>query len=42
MIDLEDVYLSEIKAILKQQVPGYQVRVFGSRVNGKAQRFSER
>jgi predicted nucleotidyltransferase len=41
MINLENTYLMEILSILKQYVPDCEARVFGSRVNGKAQRFSD-
>ncbi|MFO7731050.1 MAG: nucleotidyltransferase domain-containing protein [Spirochaetia bacterium] len=41
MIDLEPGQLEEIKGILSQHVPGCEVRVFGSRVNGRAEQFSD-
>ena len=41
MIDLEEKYLSEIKKILSELVPDCQVRVFGSRIEGKAKKFSD-
>ncbi len=41
MIDLEEKYLDEIKRILAEQVPDCEVRVFGSRIEGKARKFSD-
>jgi predicted nucleotidyltransferase len=41
MIDLEEKHLAEIRKILSAYVPGCEVRVFGSRVNGKAAKFSD-
>ncbi|MBN2590559.1 MAG: nucleotidyltransferase domain-containing protein [Sedimentisphaerales bacterium] len=41
MIDLEEKYLSEIKWILAKFVPDCEVRVFGSRIEGKAKKFSD-
>lgn len=41
MIDLKSEYLMCLKSILKKQVPGFEVRIFGSRVNGKAKEFSD-
>ena len=41
MIDLEEQYLEETKRILTQKVPQCEVRVFGSRINGKAHKFSK-
>jgi len=40
MIDLERWQLEEIKTVLKHYVPDCEVRVFGSRVNGRSQKFS--
>lgn len=41
MIDLKTESLAEVKRILGQHVAGCEVRAFGSRVNGHAQRFSD-
>lgn len=41
MIDLEEQYLDEIKRILADKVPDCEVRVFGSRIEGKARKFSK-
>jgi predicted nucleotidyltransferase len=41
MIDLEEKHLAEIRKILSVHVPGCEVRVFGSRVNGRAAKFSD-
>ena len=41
MIKLEEKLLSEIKLILRDHVPQYEVRAYGSRVNGHAQKFSD-
>jgi predicted nucleotidyltransferase len=41
MIDIEEKYLNEIKRILSEKVPDCEVRVFGSRVEGKAEKFSD-
>lgn len=41
MIDLSPLYLEIIKRILKEYVPGCDVRVFGSRVNGTAKKHSD-
>jgi predicted nucleotidyltransferase len=41
MIDVETQYLTEIRSILQHHVPDCEVRVFGSRFNGKAKRFSD-
>lgn len=41
MIDLEEQYLDEIKQILADKVPDCEVRVFGSRIEGKAKKFSD-
>jgi predicted nucleotidyltransferase len=41
MIDIEEKYLTEIRRILSEQVPDCEVRVFGSRVEGKAEKFSD-
>jgi predicted nucleotidyltransferase len=41
MIDLPPEQLEEVRSILKFVVPGTKVLVFGSRVTGQAQRFSD-
>ena len=41
MIDLEEKYLVEIKRILAENMPDCEVRAFGSRVEGKAKKFSD-
>ncbi|MFA5866020.1 MAG: nucleotidyltransferase domain-containing protein [Phycisphaerae bacterium] len=41
MIDIEEKYLAEIQWILKDHVPECEVRVFGSRIKGKAEKFSD-
>jgi len=41
MIELEEKYLNEIKRILSELVPDCEVRVFGSRIEGKAKKFSD-
>ena len=41
MIDLEAKYLDLVRRVLEAQVPEVEVRAFGSRVNGKARRFSD-
>jgi predicted nucleotidyltransferase len=41
MIDIEEKYLVEIRQILNEQVPDCEVRVFGSRIEGKAGKFSD-
>ena len=41
MIDIEEKHLIEIKRILSEQVPDCEVRAFGSRVEGKAENFSD-
>lgn len=40
-IDLDPAYLKVIKDILSKSVPGNAVWVFGSRINGKAKKFSD-
>ncbi len=40
-IDLDSQYLSLVKNILHQYVPGVEVRVFGSRINKTAKKFSD-
>ena len=41
MIDLEPGHLELIKRILAEHVPDCEVRVFGSRITGTAQRYSD-
>ena len=41
MIDLDPIYLAQIKSILKKHLPGITVKVFGSRVTGKAKLYSD-
>lgn len=41
MIDLDAKYLDEIRKILSEQVPDCEARVFGSRIEGKAKKFSD-
>jgi predicted nucleotidyltransferase len=41
MIDLDTNYLKEIKNILAELAPGCEARVFGSRVTGKAKKYSD-
>jgi uncharacterized protein len=41
MIDLKPEYLAEVQGILKEHVPGCEVRVFGSRLNGTAGKNSD-
>ncbi|MBL4824234.1 MAG: nucleotidyltransferase domain-containing protein [SAR324 cluster bacterium] len=41
MIDLEPESLVEVQQILLEHVPDCEVRVYGSRVSGKAKRFSD-
>jgi len=41
MLDLAPEQLAEVRRILQSHVPGLAVRVFGSRVQGKARPFSD-
>jgi predicted nucleotidyltransferase len=41
MLDLDKRALVIIQAILRKYVPEYEVHIFGSRVTGKAKRFSD-
>ena len=41
MIDLDEKHLAEVLAILSEHVPECEVRAFGSRVGGNAQRYSD-
>jgi len=40
-IDLTEQEITEIRGILKEYVPGYTVWVFGSRVQGRAKKYSD-
>jgi len=41
MIDIDEKYLAEIRRILGEHVPHCEVRAFGSRLEGKAKKFSD-
>jgi len=41
MIDLEAKHLAIVKKILKKHVPNCETRVFGSRITGKARKYSD-
>jgi len=41
MIDIEEKYLAEIRRILTEHVPDCEVRAFGSRIDGTAEKFSD-
>jgi predicted nucleotidyltransferase len=41
MIDLEKKYMNEVKRILRKHVSDCEVRVYGSRVNGIAEKHSD-
>jgi predicted nucleotidyltransferase len=41
MIDIEEKYLTEIRRILAEHVPDCEIRAFGSRIEGKAKKFSD-
>ena len=41
MLDLTAEQLAEVRHILRSHVPGLTVHAFGSRVQGKAKRFSD-
>ena len=41
MIDVEPHHLAEIRRILREHVPGCEVRAFGSRVTGNAKPWSD-
>lgn len=41
MIDIEDEYLAEIRRILDEQAPDCEVRAFGSRLDGCAEKYSD-
>lgn len=41
MIDLDSESLDFIKSVLQKNFPGIQIRAFGSRINGTAEKFSD-
>ena len=41
MLDLSPTQLDTVRRILARQVPGREVRAFGSRVTGRAWRYSD-
>lgn len=41
MIDLQDEILNEVKTILRRYISEAEVRVYGSRIEGKAQTYSD-
>jgi predicted nucleotidyltransferase len=41
MIDIDEKYLAQIRRILGEHVPDCEVRAFGSRIEGKAKKFSD-
>ncbi|MBN1962063.1 MAG: nucleotidyltransferase domain-containing protein [Deltaproteobacteria bacterium] len=41
MIDLEQKYIEDIRYILNRYVPNAQIRVFGSRIQGNANTYSD-
>lgn len=41
MIDLSGEHLEEVRRILREHVPGVEVRAFGSRVQGQAREYSD-
>lgn len=41
MIDLEERYLAEVIRILRERLLDCEVRAFGSRVRGKARKYSD-
>lgn len=41
MINVEEKHLAEIRRILREHVSDCEVRVFGSRIEGKARDFSD-
>lgn len=41
LLDVKPAYLLVVKQILRRHVPEREVRVFGSRVTGKAKTFSD-
>jgi predicted nucleotidyltransferase len=41
MIDIEERYLAEIQRILSEWAPDCEVRAFGSRIGGNAEKYSD-
>lgn len=41
MIDLDGAYLKQVREIISAHLPECEVRVFGSRVSGRARRYSD-
>ncbi len=41
MIDVEEKHLAVVRRILAEHVPDCEVRVFGSRIEGKSREFSD-
>jgi len=41
MIDIEEKYLAEIQRILSERAPDCEVRAFGSRIGGNAEKYSD-
>jgi type I restriction enzyme S subunit len=41
VIDVLPKHLDIVKTVLSEQLPGFEVRAFGSRVGGRAARFSD-
>jgi predicted nucleotidyltransferase len=41
MIDLESSLQEKVKQVVRQYVPGSEIRVFGSRYKGTARKFSD-
>lgn len=41
MINIDPAWLNEVKIILKNHVPNCKILAFGSRVNGKPDKFSD-
>jgi uncharacterized protein len=41
MIDMDEKDLANVRRILKEHAPDCEVRVFGSRIEGKAGKFSD-
>lgn len=41
MIILEPEYQDIVKSILSKFIPNYEIRVFGSRINGKVKSYSD-
>ena len=41
MLDIKKEYLKIVKDILAKHVPGMEVRAFGSRISGRAKKYSD-